>query len=406
MNSQRILLFPAGIAQREAFLAARKLGFEIITVDRNPEAACFPLADEYAVLDPGNADALVSYVRRIHAAKRLDGVLLVGCDIPISAARVAAELGSPGIGLDAAELTVDKIAMKKRLRSCGVPVPDFYSISGGDEVAEILSRENRRMIIKPNDNSGARGVQQLLPDSDPTAAYEHALANVKRTGVILEVFEEGVQISIEALVHQGQVDVTGFADRNYPFLDRFFPYVLENGATLPTALDANRQGEVIQTFIQGIHALGIDNSVAKGDMVLTEEGAKVIEIAGRISGGKFASRIVPESTGVELLPAALEMAVGRTPDRKWLTSTRACGVAVRYCFPPPGRVKAIKGLEEVKGYPGVLEVHVTYEPGDIIPPMRSHPDRGGWLVCKAETRLQVEEVAEKMINKLVFEVEP
>ena len=55
----RILLFPAGMAQREAFLAARELKLYIVAVDRDPEAPCRQLADEFFTLDPGDAESLV-----------------------------------------------------------------------------------------------------------------------------------------------------------------------------------------------------------------------------------------------------------------------------------------------------------------------------------------------------------
>jgi biotin carboxylase len=170
------------------------------------------------------------------------------------------------------------------------------------------------MVIKPNDNCGARGVMQLRPGDDYDAAFNYAKVNTKKDGkVILEKFKEGVQISIEGLAY-GDVTVTSFADRNYSFLDHFPPYIIENGATMPTALSAEKKDAVIQEFIKGVKALGIDNSVAKGDMVMGKDGPAVIEIAGRISGGKFATKMVPESTGVNLLEAAISLAVGKSPE--------------------------------------------------------------------------------------------
>lgn len=155
-------------------------------------------------------------------------------------------------------------------------------------------------------------------------------------------------------------------------------------------------------FFQGIRALGIDNGVAKGDMVYAAGGAKVIEIAGRISGGKFASLIVPESSGVQLLHAALQVAVGQLPDPSYLRTSRCRGVAVRYLFPPAGRLMAVEGVDNARSVPGLLELVVSYQVGDVIGPMRSHPDRGGWVVCVADDRETAVARVEEAISHIRF----
>ncbi len=330
---------------------------------------------------------------------------MVGCDIPVSCAKVAKAIGSRGISIEAAELTVDKFRMKQVLREKGVRVPDFYAVKSADEVKSIMRKNPRLMIIKPNDNSGARGVLQLTPDSDLDAAFNYALNNVKKQGVILEVFEKGIQVSTEALVLDGKVFITGFADRNYEYIERFFPYVLENGATLPSILSIQEQTAVNEMFEAGIHALDINNGVAKGDMIYTEEGAKVIEIAGRISGGKFASMIVPESNGVKLLHAALQAAIGQNPDSEYLTPSKNRGVAVRYMFPNPGKVIAIKGEKNARKTKGLIELVITNHIGSFINPMTSHVARAGWVVCSAPDRETAIKRAESVIKQIHFVTE-
>lgn len=402
---KRILLFPASTAQREAFIKAREMGFYIVTVDRNPQAECFALADESFCLDPGDAAALLDLVRAYHASKPLSGALLVGCDIPVSAAKAAAVLNTPCLSVQAAKLTVDKLGMKRVLRASGLPVPDFYRVENATQVQQLLAQHRCRMVIKPNDNSAARGVWQLEPGDDCDAAFRQAVANVKRNGVIFEKFEQGAQVSIEGIVFGGAVHVTGFADRNYAYLDRFFPHIIENGATMPTNLPDRARIEIERTFCAGVRALGIDNSVVKGDMVYTSEGAKIIEIAGRMSGGKFASLLAPQSTGIDLIAAALTLATGGMPAKESLRPSRTRGAAVRYFFPPPGRLSQLAGLDVARANPGVFELVMRFKPGDILPEITSHADRAGWVLCSAETRAQAVRTAEKAISDVSFQVE-
>lgn len=404
-HRRRILLFPAGIAQREAFIEARKMGLYIVSVDRCAEACCADLSDEFYVLDPSDIDQLIDFVSKYHKNHPLAGVLLVGCDLPISCATVSDFLGSPGISVETAKLTVDKLLMKHVLKENGVRVPDFFEVHNSEDVQRILSEKRTKMIIKPNDNCGARGVLQLNDTSDCEEAFRISYDNSKTGRVIMEVFEEGPQISIEALVYNREVYVTGFADRNYHLLDEYFPYVLEDGASMPTLLSFLQKKEVVDEFIRAVQALGFENGIAKGDMVYTEEGAKVIEVAGRISGGKFASVLVPEATGVNLLRAALTFAIGDKPDLDSLKPVRSQGVAVRYMFPRNGKLFAVKGIEKCRADKKIKEIIVNYTVGDIIPPIRSHVDRGGWVVCVDSDRDNAVAKAEQAVEDVEFIVE-
>lgn len=403
-NKKSILLYPAGIPQKEAFIEAKRQGLRIVSVDRNPDAPLKQLADDFYHLDPSDETAFLKFLREYKQKRVLDGVLIVGCDLPVSCAVAGEELGTPAIGKSSAILTVDKIAMKEQFKQFDVSTPDFFAVSSGDEVRQIVENYNTRMIIKPNDNCGARGVMQLKPGDDYNKIFNYAKANSKKDGkVILEIFEEGTQISIEGLVYE-KVIVTGFADRNYEYIDRFFPHVIENGATMPTALSAEEKGALIKEFIKGVKALGIDNSVAKGDIVYGENGPKVIEIAGRVSGGKFASMLVPESTGVNLLEAAISLATGKAPEIEKLKPHFERGVAVRYMFPPEGILISIEGVEEARKIPGVLELVTLVKPGEKVGVIRSHADRAGWVVAVGNNRKEAVQIVEKAINSVVFNV--
>ncbi len=402
---QRILLYPAGIPQREAFIEARSMNYYIVTVDCNPSAACFELADESFVINPDDEKVFTNFVKQYHSQKPFTGILLVGSDLPVSVAKVSKIIGCRGPSIEAAALTTNKLASKEMFASFGIPIPQFAKAGNSDDVKRMLRDHNGRMIIKPNDNCGSRGILQLDADSNLEAAFEYAQKNVKHDGVILEVFEPGLQISIEGLACDGRVFVAGFADRNYEYLDRFFPHVLENGATMPTELTTEQRKEVEDVFIRAVHALGITNCIVKGDMIYGPQGAKVIEVAARISGGKFASKLIPESTGINLLVVALRHAMGEPLNESLLTPSLTRGVAVRYFFPPEGKLKKIKGLKHATEIPGVLELITTYQPGDYIPKIENHTHRAGWVVAVSETRDEAVCIAEKAVENIVFEVE-
>ena len=332
----------------------------------------------------------------------LDGALLVGADIPESQATLSRLLGKDGISLSAAALTVDKFRMKQVLREAGVVVPDHFLIESADQLREIVQHSQTKMVLKPNDNCGSRGVQQVTIETDFESAFQYSKSHIKRSGVILESYVEGLQISIEGIVVNNQLHVTGFADRNYNMLEQLSPYVIENGATMPTILPEYDRKIVIDAFGKGVSVLGIHTGVVKGDMVFDGERAVIIEIAGRISGGKFASKLVPYSAGTNLLLAAIQQSLGEPVDLELLKEVKREGVAVRYFFPQHGILQRIEGLEVATSNSCCLEIVTAYQPGDLIPVITSHADRGGWVVCHAQERVTAVEQAEKIANNVKF----
>jgi biotin carboxylase len=397
---KRLLIFPASQAQEEAFLEAKKMGLAIVTIDMDPQAYCFKHADESYAINPSDLESLTKFIQTY--PNKLDGSLLVGADIPESQALICSLLGIDGIAVDAARLTVDKFRMKKVLRDAGLLVPDFYSVHSAKELENIVKRHNSKMVLKPNDNCGARGVIQVKPDTDFNAAFKHTISYVKKRGVILEKFEPGMQISIEGIVINNNLHTTGFADRNYNMIDKLSPYIIENGATMPTLLSKREKEVVMKSFESGVKALGLHTGVVKGDIVFNGSNAVIIEIAGRISGGKFASKLVPYSAGTNLLKAAIQQAIGDDIDFQLLQEQKQEGVAVRYFFPPTGLLQKIEGIDAVKSNSFCIELKITYNIGDIIPDITSHPQRGGWVVCHAPDRKTAVEQAEKMVEEIKF----
>ena len=102
------------------------------------------------------------------------------------------------------------------------------------------------------------------------------------------------------------------------------------GITIETARLAGDKAE------QAALAMGITTGIAKGDMVLTKDGPKAVEIAARLSGGWFSTDQIPLATGVDLIGAAIKIALGEYVPEEDLIPRYQKGVAIRYFFPEPG----------------------------------------------------------------------
>jgi biotin carboxylase len=310
----------------------------------------------------------------------------VAADVPVTVAAVADALGLPGISLETAGLAADKLAMKTRLAAAGVPVPGYAPVASAAALSALAERAPGPFIVKPVDSRGARGVVRLLPGVEPGWAFAVAAAESPSGRVMVERFIEGPQVSTESVVTGGRTVTVGFSDRNYELLDRFAPYVIENGGELPSRLSPATRAAIEELVARAAAALGVREGTVKGDIVVGPEGPMVIELAARLSGGFFCTHEIPLATGVNLVGAAIRLALGDPVAPADLAPRWSKGVAQRYLFPPPGTVVAVRGVERVAAREGVALVEVRVRPGDRVGPITSHPRRAGVVIAVGDTR--------------------
>jgi biotin carboxylase len=368
-----LLIVSGGIQATHGIKRAKELGLHVVVSDANPNAPGFALADDRLIASTYDAAETVAAAEHYHRTVRpIDGVITIACDVPLTVATVAKRLGLAGIPLESAHLAQDKLAMKRRFAEAGVPVPWFASLSDADQLRRLAKQREYRLVVKPVDSRGSRGVQRLRPEMDLDAVFGAAAAQSPTRRVMVEEYLPGPQISTESILIDGEGFTPGFSDRNYEYLERYAPYFIENGGDLPSHLDDRTQDAVKRTAEAAGRALGIRTGNIKGDLVVVNGKPYVIELAARASGGYFCTREIPLNTGVDFIGAVIKLALGEHVAPEDLRPKHLMPIVQRYAFPQPGFVQSIAGLEEARRTPGIEDVVVTVSPGDkIAPPTHS-----------------------------------
>ena len=386
---------------------ARDMGLRVVVSDINPKAPGFEIADDRVIADTYSIDdtvaAALHYQKTI---KPIDGVMCIASDVPLTVASVAHVLGLPGITIETAQLASDKLAMKQRFFEKGIPIPWFRKVDSVTHLRRILSKHGFPVVLKPVDSRGARGVLRLTEYVDLDWAYEHSISFSPSKRVMVEEYLDGPQISTESAIINGQAVTPGFTDRNYEFLDRFAPYIIENGGHQPSILPKEQQNAVSRLAEQAALAMGISTGIAKGDMVLFEDGPRVIEIAARLSGGWFSTDQIPIATGVDLIGAAIKMALGERVPKEDLIPQYQKGVTIRYFFPESGRVVRIENVEQFRDRSWVHKMDFFVKPGDIVGPVTNHTKRTGFVITTGGTRNQAIERAMHVVESIKIKTMP
>jgi len=406
-DNKTLLVVGGGIEAVPGILIAKNMGLRVVVSDASPKAPGFEVADDTilaSTYDPEETiKAAVDYCSNV---SKIHGVICIATDVPHTVALVADALSLPGIPVEAAQMAVDKLAMKRRFVSDGLSVPWFSPVASRAELDRIVAKLGYPLVLKPVDSRGARGVLRLTPAIDSDWAYNFSLSYSLTGRVMVEKFLSGPQVSTESIVLDSETYTVGFADRNYEFMERFAPHIIENGGELPSYLPLEIQKKVERLVAKAAKSMGIHNGVVKGDIVVHEGKPHIIELAARLSGGYFCSHEIPLNTGVDFVGAAIRLALGEQLEPSDFTPRYNRFVAQRYLFPKPGRVVQISGADQASSMPGIELCEVRVEVGDTVRTIDSHPARAGVVIATGQSRDQAVSRAKAAVNMINIATEP
>lgn len=402
-----LLVVSGGVEAIAGIQRAKDMGLSVVVSDGSATAPGFALADDKLVVSTYDADATAAAAREFQRThRRLDGVMCIASDVPVTVATVARELGLPGIPVPSAMLAMDKLAMKEKFAQDGVAIPWFSAVSSASHLKTLVREQGFPLVLKPVDSRGARGVLRLTADVDLEWAYGESRKHSPTDRVMLERFLPGPQISTESLVVDGVAYTPGFVDRNYEYLERYAPHIIENGGQFPSILDESTRQRVRDVVQQAADSFGIVNGIVKGDIVVTDGRAHVIEIAARLSGGYFCTHQIPLNSGVDLLGNAIRMTLGERVDPRELQPKYDRPVASRWFFPTPGVVTHVDDPAAFAKRTGIEYLELRVKPGDVVGPIDAHPARAGVVIASGGTRDEAVGRANDVIRSLRIETRP
>jgi len=394
-----ILVIAAGPLQVPAIREAAPMGLRTVAVDANSRAPGMALADMRYAVDIFD----VSAVEKIARAEKISGVMTLCTDAPVrTVAAVAAALGLPAISSEAAAHATDKRLMRKALLGNGVPVPRFSEVDSIAAASAAANSLRYPVALKIACSSGSRGVYRVDTPEDLGKHFFQARQHQPHGDLLLEEWMDGPEVSVEGVCVGEKVHVIQVTDKV------LFPgaYPVEAGHSQPSRLPAMIVAQIRDVTERGVSALGFTSCAFHAELKITTGGPKIVEIGARLGGDRISTHLTPLSTGVNLVRAAIQIAVGREPN---LVLSAQRGAAIRYFHARScGTVERIEGLESVSSLPGLELLYAASErdgplqPGFVVGEIRSSLDRYGHALFSGDDATQAIERAEQAISMVKF----
>ena len=382
------MILGASILQLPAIRKAKENGYYTIVADMNPNAIGVQYADEFHCVSTIDIDG----VRKLAEEIKPDGIMTLATDMPMRAiAAATSRLGLPGITMDTAIKSTDKGEMIKAFEQHGVEHPWYFIVDTPECFDTVLDKVTYPCVIKPTDNAGNRGVSYAANRQELIDVYKYSYENSRSGHVIIEEYMEGEEVSVEIIVYKGQVHVLAITDK----LTLGKPYFVEVGHAEQSQKSKEVRDAIADLATRAVKAVGIDNSPAHVEIMVTKDGPKMVELGSRMGGGCITTHLVPLSTGIDMIECVMDMTLGIKPD---LTPRFDKGSALRHIVGVEGIIETIDGLDQAQAIPGVVEVTMLKEVGSECHYFKNGSDRVGYVIAQGEDTAEAIEICDKAIG--------
>lgn len=394
---KKIMVLAAGLLQIDVIEKAKSMGYYLLAVDGNPKAAGFNVADKAICADIVNEETMLKIARDEH----VDGVIHPCSEVSMAVmGRINDELGLSGISREQAICATNKHLMRKAFEKGNAPSPKSILAQDAEDAWSRLQNEfDTDAILKPSRNSGSRGIAKVsrnMDKGDFIRAYDEALSESRDHSVLIEQFIEGPEFSIEMIVWRGDIHVLTVTDKKTTGA----PHFVELGHNQPSCFSATDVETLKAAAVAGVRALGVNNCACHAEAKLMNGKAYLMEVGARLGGDFISTELTHLSTGIDMVAAAIDVALGVEPDLSAKEEPK--GVCIRYFCPKPGKLVSISNTE-VLNNPHVYLWEIYPKEGDVIPAVTSSLCRSGHVIVTEKTPQKAIELAERLIESVKFE---
>lgn len=405
-----VLLLPKHTYRSDFVDAAESLGVDIVVASDFRQAMSASMGERAVLVDFDDPTRSAEVLAELHTRTPLDAVLATDERGVVLAAAASRRLGLPANPTDAVQATRDKSVLRAALHRQGVPQPRFAVVDrGGNDAREAVRAVGGLPVVcKPLHLSASQGVIRV----DDAASLAETLERVRRIAcdenapVLVEQYVPGVEVAVEALLHDGRAEVLAVFDKPDPLVGPYFeetiyvtpsrlpaPVLERVGALVGRAAAALglRYGPVHAEVRVDIEARCVDGGAAArspgAPMAGEGEAMWVIEVAARSIGG-LCSRTLRFGLGVSLEQIILRDALGMGVPA--LRRERAASGVMMLPIPQRGVLDRVDGVDAASAVAGVAGIEITVHPGTELVPLPEGDRYLGFLFARGASPAEVE----------------
>lgn len=362
----KAFVIAGGVPQIELIRQLKNKGITTVLADGSPNALARPYADIFYHVNIFDIQA----VKEIAIKEKVDFLLTVCADqVLLVVAEVSEMLGLPCyIDYKTAQNVSDKLKMKRIFKENGIPTSRYVEMTTYD--LSLIKDFQYPLVVKPIDAYSSRGVRKAQNEEELKNFCKEA-AEISRTGgVIVEEYCAGEEISVDAFVIDGKAKILCVSNSDKILDDGRF--VIFRGK-YPVSASPAVMKQIEEIAQQITDAFGLINAPLLIQMINDGEHISVLEFCAR-TGGNTKYLLIKYSCGVDVISAAIDLALGVTPTVEPRDTGNAY-VVNDFIYCKPGIFDRLVGFDELQKQGVINEYHAIRGRGHHAMGVRSSSDR-------------------------------
>lgn len=350
-----------------------------------------------------------------HEQERFDAIITTDETSVIATAIICQRLGLPGLSVEAARRSRNKLLMREAHRSFGAPHPQFRRCETVDEALEFANRIGFPVIIKPTLGGDSEHVYRVADEEtlrrkfvqaqlgNSQHSHRFAEAECEEMGpstLLVEEYLDGSEHAVEAAIDGDRVVMSSIADRMSVELD-----VFDNDLyATPTRLSPEQVDDLRDAVLKGAQAQGIERGVVHAELRFHRGRAHIVEIAARPGGGclQYMAKI---SYGNCPVLAALRAAEGRPADEYGLHPTGKAAVGLTMLC-DEGRVREAVLPADLAQRSEIFTLRILSQAGAVVKRPPNGNDIFGFIGASGDTLQDALDAAHRTAQEVQLVLDP
>lgn len=392
-----LVVLPSQTYRAGDFLrAADELGVDLIVASEVEPP--IDMGDRYLKIECDSPELAAETIVAAGDRVPIDGIVAADDGGVVVAALAGTKLGLISNEPQAARAARDKSLQRRHFSSSEVPQPRWSTLQPGDDAVAAAEALGFPLVIKPLDRAAGQGVLKVGSVTD----LEAALSRIRRIfpdgeerTYLLEEFLEGSEVAVEGILGpDGFLTLAIFDKPDSWSGDGFQETIL----VTPSRHDDDVQTECVRVAAAAVSAIGLTHGSVHVELMVTDNGVRVIEVAARSIGGLCSKSLKFGLMDTSLEALILRNALGRDK-RELRRDNRASGVLM-IPIPGAGTVASIEGIDEVASSPGVTSIDITAGPGEKLSPPPEGDRYLGFVFANGDSPSRVEEVLRQAMKTI------
>lgn len=340
----------------------------------------------------------------VEIAKRLndfDTITAVGAYHEMNqdkAAKIASVLGLPFNSIDTIENIRNKYKMRSILRDAGIDPTEGKEVKTYDDIKSFADNYGYPVVLKPIDGWASIGVSVISNESEIQNAIEWFETWASEYQMYVEQYLNGDEYSVEAFSENGEHRIICITQK---FKET--KHFVELGHCVPAQLDQSLNNSIHELVSKSLSSLGINYGGSHTEIIVTENGPKIVETHVRL-GGDFIPDLIELASGIDLMDLWARQTLGEEVLKDFpeeiFWSTFA---AIWYATPNAiGTLERIDGEDDAKSLPGIKRVEYFQTPGSKLIGMHDSFSRTAYVIATGQLFEEAVSRAKEATTKLKF----